>query len=300
MKIKLLSGVALLFAFAFLSAQSSDKKNRKNVIKAINEHYVFIPADSIIQHDYIIFKTEVSNLNYREFLYDLKKNGDLDKYKIAQIDSALWSTKNWNNSAYENYYHMHFAYNHYPVVNITREGAELYCEWLTEKVNSLLNGSSKIIFRLPTHAEWLKAAKGKLELASYAWGGYRLQNAEGSYMCNCIAFGGECISRDSTGNYKVEKVSYDHIGVTGDYADITAPVKSYWPNGYGLYNVNGNVAEMIADKRIVAGGSWNDPGYDVRNESFKNYTGAARNVGFRVVATIVPSEHDWLKIPKVK
>jgi formylglycine-generating enzyme required for sulfatase activity len=96
----------------------------------------------------------------------------------------------------------------------------------------------------------------------------------------------------------VEKVSYDHIGVTGDFADITAPVKSYWPNGYGLYNVNGNVAEMIADKEIVAGGSWNDPGYDVRNESVKPYKGAARNVGFRIVATVVPAELVWLKIPK--
>lgn len=298
MKFKLISGAILLFTFAILSVQKDDQKLRKNMIKALNENYAFIPADSIVDHDFIIFKTEVSNFNYREFLWELKQSGNMEKWKTAQIDSAKWSTKNWTNKAYETYYHSHVAYNDYPVVNVSKEGAELYCEWLTDKVNSTLKGNYKIIFRLPTHQEWLKAAKGKLELASYAWGGYRLQNAEGAYMCNCISFGPECISRDSTGNYVVQRIDYSHYITDLDHADVTAPVKSYWPNGYDLYNMNGNVAEMIADKNVVAGGSWNDPGYDVRNESTKPYVGAARNIGFRMVATVVPTELDWLKIPK--
>ncbi len=238
----MLAGI-LLCSFLFSSTQKDDKKLQKNLIKALNENYAFIPADSLVDHDFIIFKTEVSNFNYREFLWELKQSGDQEKWKTAQIDSAKWSTKSWSNKAYETYYHSHVAYNDYPVVNVSKEGAELYCEWLTDKVNSTLKGNYKIIFRLPTHQEWLKAAKGKLELASYAWGGYRLQNAE-------------------------------------------------------VYNMNGNVAEMIADKNVVAGGSWNDPGYDVRNESTTPYVGAARNIGFRMVATVVPTELDWLKIPK--
>jgi formylglycine-generating enzyme required for sulfatase activity len=298
MKFKLISGALLLITFVILSAQKDDQKLRKNMIKALNENYAFIPADSLVNHDFIIFKTEVSNLNYKEFLWDLKQSGDIEKWKIAQIDSAKWSTKNWSNKAYETYYHTHVAYNDYPVVNVSKEGAQLYCEWLTEKVNSTLKGSYKIVFRLPTHEEWLKAAKGKLELASYAWGGYRLQNAEGAYMCNCISNGAECIARDSTGKYYIELEAYRNVNFSAGNNDVTAPVKSYWPNGYGLYNMNGNVAEMIADKDVVAGGSWNDPGYDVRNESVKRYSGAARNIGFRMVATVVPSELEWLKLPK--
>ena len=41
----------------------------------------------------------------------------------------------------------------------------------------------------------------------------------------------------------------DFMGIAGslnDNADITAPVKSYWPNDFGLYNCAGNVAEMVA------------------------------------------------------
>lgn len=298
MRIKLYSGILFLAALFSISFRSDDQKQVKNLIKAINENYAFIPADSLVKHDYIIFKTEVSNFHYNEFLYDLKQKGDVEKLKIAQVDSAKWSSPNWSNTAYITYYHSHPAYRDYPVVNVSKEGAELYCEWLTDKVNSILKGSYKLQYRLPTHQEWLKAAKGKLELASYSWGGYQLRNKSGNMMCNCIQNGAECIGRDSTGKYYVELNAHRNIDFLSVSNDITAHVKSYWPNGYGLYNVNGNVAEMIADKNVVAGGSWNDPGYDVRNESVKPYKGAARNIGFRMVATVVPSELGWLKIPK--
>ena len=42
----------------------------------------------------------------------------------------------------------------------------------------------------------------------------------------------------------------DNMGVAGnlnDNADITGPVKSYWPNDYGLYNMAGNVSEWVMD-----------------------------------------------------
>jgi formylglycine-generating enzyme required for sulfatase activity len=70
-------------------------------------------------------------------------------------------------------------------------------------------------------------------------------------------------------------------------ADLTAPAESYSPNGYGLYNMNGNVAEMISDGDFAVGGSWNSPGYDIRNQSIKKFKGAHPTVGFRIVATHV-------------
>ena len=42
----------------------------------------------------------------------------------------------------------------------------------------------------------------------------------------------------------------DYMGVAGhlnDNADITAPIYSYWPNDYGLYNMAGNVSEWVSD-----------------------------------------------------
>ena len=56
-----------------------------------------------------------------------------------------------------------------------------------------------------------------------------------------------------------------------DYADITAQVSSYYPNSFGLYNVCGNVAEMVAEKGKAKGGSWKSFGGEVRIESVEYF-----------------------------
>ena len=49
-------------------------------------------------------------------------------------------------------------YNDYPVVNITAEGAELYCKWLS---NLTKTNNGKIVARLPYENEWIKVQKYK-------------------------------------------------------------------------------------------------------------------------------------------
>ena len=61
----------------------------------------------------------------------------------------------------------------------------------------------------------------------------------------------------------------------GDNADITAPVASYFPNDFGLYCMNGNVAEWLQEPDMAAGGSWRDVCADIRNESVATATGPA-------------------------
>ncbi|MFT6815460.1 MAG: hypothetical protein ACJAZ3_001370 [Sphingobacteriales bacterium] len=68
--------------------------------------------------------------------------------------------------------------------------------------------------------------------------------------------------------------------------DITAPAKSYLPNDFGLYNTNGNVAEMISEKGIALGGSWNSLGFDVRCESEMTYDLPTPEIGFRPIIVI--------------
>ena len=50
-------------------------------------------------------------------------------------------------------------------------------------------------------------------------------------------------------------------------------VFSHHPNGFGLFNMSGNVAEMVAERGIAYGGSYLDPGYDIRIDSEKPYDG---------------------------
>ncbi|HKK40265.1 MAG TPA: hypothetical protein VJ949_12660, partial [Cryomorphaceae bacterium] len=75
-------------------------------------------------------------------------------------------------------------------------------------------------------------------------------------------------------------------GHLDDLADVTAPVDGYAAHGFGLRQMNGNVAEILADSDQAAGGSWRSPGYDIRNESLMAFEGASPEVGFRPIAIL--------------
>jgi len=294
MKSTFLSSIALcaLILFSFTSGKKPSFKSAK---KSLEEFCNYIPSGStiILNKDvsiqaFYMSTTEITNFQYAEFLHSLKKNGELEKLAIAQVDSSKWSSSFPNTylKPMQEYYFRHPAYRDYPVVNVSKEGAVLYCEWLTKVYDSLSNGELRLKFRIPTRTEWIYAANGGDVNLKYAWGGPFIRNAKGSVLANFTQVGAENITRDpSTGKFIVVK-NLRTLPITDD-ADITAPAQSYWPNDFGLYNMNGNVAEMVADGNFAVGGDWHSPGYDIRNESIKAFDSSHPTVGFRVVASFL-------------
>lgn len=287
----LLFGALSIVLMSFISGKKPSEKTAK---KQLDEFCAYVPSgntliekDTVSVQGFYMSKGEVTNIQYQEFLADLRRKGELDKLKIAEPDTTNWNTElKWNNQKYVDYYFSHPAYQNYPVVNVSKEGAELYCEWLSEKYDSLSGGELKLKFRIPTHIEWLRAANGSRMKSSYSWGGPYLRNTKGQVLANFVRFGAENITRNE--ETEIYEVTTKNIGYNfDDDADVTAPSISYWPNEFGIYNMNGNVSEMISDKDLVVGGDWRSPGYDIRNESTRAYKGSSVTVGFRVIATYV-------------
>jgi len=290
------SGLLIVFVslgLLTISTTLNPKPTLKTAMKTLDGFCNFIPSgnvvveqDTLTVQSFYMSETEITNFQYAEFLYELKRRGETEKYKIAVIDNDRWNTA-FNSSYLEpmaDYYHQHPAYQNYPVVNVSKEGADLFCEWLSAKYDSLSNGELKLTFRVPTRAEWIRAANGDMNNSAYSWGGPELQNAKGTSLANYLKLGAQHITRDEeSGEYHIVR-SVSASAATGE-AFLTAPAKSYFPNDYGLYNMNGNVAEMISDGELAVGGDWNAPGYDIRNQSIKKFEGTHPTVGFRIVAT---------------
>jgi formylglycine-generating enzyme required for sulfatase activity len=290
-KTEKLNNVESSYRFPILTEDEVKANNKrkskliKQVLKMDKKKFAFIPAgtikidaNSVSVRSFSMQRAEVSNVNYRTFLFDLLINNRKNDFLIAKPDQSQWTKLNSDNfTPMAEYYFSHPAYDEYPVNNINREGAEMYCKWLTLEVNRILKQKGKKEIndiRIPTNVEWTYAAKGGVEDAAYPWGGSYLRNDHGCYLANF--------------NPENEEMNEDGM-------EITAPVWSYAPNKYGLFCMSGNVAEMVyygSDKSQLGakGGSWMSPSSEIQidgTDPFRGIDSANVNIGFRVVISLL-------------
>jgi len=139
----------------------------------------------------------------------------------------------------------------HPILFVTWEDAQAFCRWLSKK--------EKKIYRMPTEAEWEKAARGGMQGKKYPWG----DEPPNGTQCNFA---------DKNTEFPWSDKNSD------DRYVFTAPVGSFPPNGYGLYDIAGNAWEWCEDwfdwnyyqyspkknpkgsdsgiDRVMRGGSW--------------------------------------------
>jgi formylglycine-generating enzyme required for sulfatase activity len=237
-------------------------------------------------NSFFISKCEVTNLQYKQFYNEVSAGLTPEEKEKIACDTLGWQQPLTYGEPLVKYYYQHPAYNNYPVVNISYEGAIKYCQWLQQKIQAD-NPAYTIEVKLPEKNQWIYAAQGGRSNSIFPWGNYYLRNKKGEFMCNFKRLGDQSIVRDrETGKPIVIEMSTGNNGGLNDQAFYTADVKSYYPNDWGLYNMCGNVAEMVNEKGTAMGGSWNDYGGDVHIKSESLFDKPSPTIGFRPVITI--------------
>ena len=139
----------------------------------------------------------------------------MDVYEVTNehfaecVDDGICNPPPSSGSFTREAYYGNPEFANYPVIYISWEQAALYCNW---------RGA-----RLPTEAEWEKAARGGIESAFFPWG-------DELPICQAGAKNG---------------AKFDDIFDCND--TDTEEVGTYFPNGYGIYDMAGNVWEWVAD-----------------------------------------------------
>ena len=147
----------------------------------------------------------------------------IDKYEVTvgQYNQFVLAT---NHRPLPDWVHRYSRTDAHPVIGVSWHDARAYAKWAGK--------------RLPTEAEWEKAARGGLVQENHAWG----DTAVDGTQCNFADKNLRIIwdrDRDPDDNWADENLD--------DGYAYTAPVGSYPPNGYGLYDMVGNVWEWCFD-----------------------------------------------------
>ena len=212
-------------------------------------------------------------------------------------DTLTWThdySYSFNDPFTKNYF-WHPAFDDYPVVGVNWKQATAFSNWRSKMMNAFLRRTKQPTlpeFRLPTESEWEYASRGGLNHSPYPWGGPYTRNLKGCFLANF---------KPLRGNY------------VADGGLKTIKTASYNPNGYGLYDMSGNVAEWTSNsydesafsythdmnmdrhynaeesdhavlkRKAIRGGSWKDIAYFIQTgtRTFEYQDTAKCYIGFR-------------------
>ncbi|TDQ12917.1 gliding motility-associated lipoprotein GldJ/gliding motility-associated lipoprotein GldJ,TIGR03530 [Algoriphagus boseongensis] len=213
-------------------------------------------------------ETEITNNDYREFLFYMKKKVSADS--VAKLEPAdnVWSGAMSFNDLYQSYYFRFPGFNFYPVAGVSWKQANTYSKWRTDFVQDLVReergidssftknqlierGVAMADFRLPNEAEWEYAAKAMIGTQYldenqeygriYPWDGRGVRNP---YNVKRKGKQGDFLANFKRGRG-------DYAGISGNQRNdgeiLPTNVYDMAPNDFGLYHMAGNMNEWVYD-----------------------------------------------------
>jgi formylglycine-generating enzyme len=244
-------------------------EDREGPVREVELDPFWIDSCAVTSGEFAVFIEATGHRTTAEsegwsFVFDGLLSADARSATLGAVASAPW----WRAVPGANWRHPEgpgsdiAARDDHPVVHVSWHDAMAYCAWARAA--------------LPSEAQWERAARGGLERKRYPWGD--ALRPDGQWRCNI--WQGEFPDRNTADD--------GYIG--------TAPVRSYEPNGFGLYQIVGNVWEWCADPwseeaMVMRGGSYLCHAsycnrYRVAARSSNTPDSTTGNLGFRCVRPV--------------
>lgn len=255
MKAKYASNVGLR-VFAEIERYKVDEKPTQINAALLEKNCVFIPNKDA---SFFISQFEVSNEMYNAFLNSLNAETHA---KYCPNDS-LWQTE----TSVKQYLNYHTQFLDHPVTNISKEAMLAFCNWLTAQYNSDPSRKHKQVeIQLPTYEQWHLAAANEYQNC-YSWRSCYTKNRSGQFLMNFNPIADflmiDLNKYRSDTNYQKAHLKDIRTSRSLDGYELTNPVAAFqltkllnFKFPYELYNLNGNVAEVVTDTDLVLGGSF--------------------------------------------
>ncbi|MBC8218803.1 MAG: formylglycine-generating enzyme family protein [Planctomycetes bacterium] len=276
-----------------------------------------LPLHAVLLDSFFMSRFEITNQQYRDYLnsahdaFDIKVDGGIVYASSDGNNSYLYcNTHSYDANSQIDYSGGVFSVrtkggrdmSNDPMVLVSWYGAAACCNWRSQQegkeqcynLSTWACDFSKKGYRLPTEAEWEYAARGGLSGRRFPWGD-TISHSQASYhsSSNC--------------SYDISPTRGYHPTWNDGIKPYTSPVGSFSPNGYGLYDMAGNVWEWCNDwwdqayyasspganpqgpvsgtRRVLRGGGWGNGAVNSRVACRHNTHPYNRffRTGFRVV-----------------
>ena len=219
-----------------------------------------IPPGTVeLKENFYVDETEVRNVDYREYLYWLYRiyGNSSTEYQNALPDTNVWDCINIR---FIEKYLRHPHYANYPVVGISREQAENYCKWRSDRVYEWMMVEKKII-------KWTQSKDTFFTIEKFLNGQYptkrKLKKEEYYPIPQYSLLTKEewefaAASNLDVSNYEfgVKDIKKIRFNVKENCSEYFLPVDKSGINEFKLYGMIGNLAEIVSEPNVSKGGSW--------------------------------------------
>jgi len=265
------------------------------------------PHDVTLTQGFWLGKYEVTVGDFKKFVEATGHRAHSEKTNALynSVSNQRIGGKNWRNIFDNNL--------NRPAVGVSKYNAYAFCEWLTERERRAGRLPEAYIFTLPTEAQWEYACRAGSSTRFHFGGNYIVLYRYANYADR---------------NTKIKNRDRRH----DDGYGYTAPVGSFKPNRWGLYDMHGNVSELCADTYykeyqdgeiidplgpagvrrdtfLVRGGGWSSPPGDTRSSARRAVPAIDSycDIGFRtalrrkhaaIVFSLTGANRDWSVIRK--